>query len=331
MADLQEAYKVAAYLDLKVKSLEDVVSELSNGEDVEVVFKGHDEDLEKLEPRVLEKAAGASASKFSKCGYCGRPAAKSCDHCPNVKYCNEKCEAEDRRSRGGVRERSDRDTPLLSSHSVGGGAQKPKFVWLESDQPCSLRSITNDDSFLTRVSLVGGSGGEGRPDHSICVWFRDGMLMDDVSKPNKVLHNLTKGKIQKYWRGPLVLVGLEDEAAPICKTERDDEAGDDGTTGLRMFWLDLGIAKIGTVVRDATGGRPETDEVVDNSTKGKENATESRGSDGDEDEEEDEKYVDLYPGDLGPAVRALAAMAEQEYPGVVQMQMMWGEGVINDD
>ncbi|KAK3630216.1 hypothetical protein LTR22_021594 [Elasticomyces elasticus] len=55
MADLQEAYKVAAYLDLKVKSLEDVVSERSNGEDVKVVFKGYDAALETLERSVRTK------------------------------------------------------------------------------------------------------------------------------------------------------------------------------------------------------------------------------------------------------------------------------------
>ncbi|KAK4955834.1 hypothetical protein LTR10_006773 [Elasticomyces elasticus] len=56
MADLHEAYKVAAYLDLKVKSLEDVVSELSNGEDVKVVFKGYDAALETLERSFLDAA-----------------------------------------------------------------------------------------------------------------------------------------------------------------------------------------------------------------------------------------------------------------------------------
>ncbi|KAK5744725.1 hypothetical protein LTR17_001801 [Elasticomyces elasticus] len=54
---LDEALKVADYLKQKLDSLEDIIDDLSNGQDVKAVFKGYSDDMESLEQAVLQSAA----------------------------------------------------------------------------------------------------------------------------------------------------------------------------------------------------------------------------------------------------------------------------------
>ncbi|KAK3661644.1 hypothetical protein LTR56_000132 [Elasticomyces elasticus] len=51
-----EAYKVADYLKQKLDSLEDIISDLNDGEDVKALFEGYSDDMETLEQVVLGKA-----------------------------------------------------------------------------------------------------------------------------------------------------------------------------------------------------------------------------------------------------------------------------------
>ncbi|KAK4892536.1 hypothetical protein LTR27_009000 [Elasticomyces elasticus] len=60
---LDEALKVADYLKQKLDSLEDIVSELSDGQDVKAVFKEYSNDMEQLEKIVLEQAARRISSR----------------------------------------------------------------------------------------------------------------------------------------------------------------------------------------------------------------------------------------------------------------------------
>ncbi|KAK3658964.1 hypothetical protein LTR56_001401 [Elasticomyces elasticus] len=53
---LDEALKVADYLKQKLDSLEDIIDDLSEGQDVKAVFKGYSDDMENLERTVLKKA-----------------------------------------------------------------------------------------------------------------------------------------------------------------------------------------------------------------------------------------------------------------------------------
>ncbi|KAK5695632.1 hypothetical protein LTR17_024512 [Elasticomyces elasticus] len=345
MADLQEAYKVAAYLDLKVKSLEDVVSELSNGEDVKVVFKGHDEDLENLEPIVLDKAARKqpsvnqrSESALNLCGYCGEVAEKDCGRCPNVKYCDEKCEAADKAVHAFVCDPEPTKTPrLYRAILLEEGALDPKFVWIESDLWDNGKSVMKDDETHNRLTLVDNlRSDDARFEHSICVWYRDSMHTDGISRLNNVVRNLTKGKIVKFWRGPLLLVGVKER---VMQENPQDLQGEAAMAGPDVSWMDIGGMRIGSFdMREyfksmATDVETQVDaadhETADEAEEGEEQIPVVE--DHEEEEDEEDTSFDLHPRDLGAAVREMVKVARERIPSLLRLQQAWGESVINDD
>ncbi|KAK5712347.1 hypothetical protein LTR15_011927 [Elasticomyces elasticus] len=60
---LDQAYKVADYLKQKLNSLECIIGDLSDGQDVKALFGGYSDDMERSEQIVLEEAARRKSNK----------------------------------------------------------------------------------------------------------------------------------------------------------------------------------------------------------------------------------------------------------------------------
>ncbi|KAK3651133.1 translational activator for mitochondrial COX1 [Elasticomyces elasticus] len=81
--------------------------------------------------------------------------------------------------------------------------------------------------YFDTAALVGGvRGGDEHLDHSINVGYRDSLTTDGVSKPNRVLDTLGKGKVKEFWKGPLVIYGMAKSAErPTCVDLRACDLG----------------------------------------------------------------------------------------------------------
>ncbi|KAK4900220.1 hypothetical protein LTR27_002444 [Elasticomyces elasticus] len=254
MADLQEAYKVAAYLALERTDSTDQLS---------------------------DEAAPTP------CACCSKPATRDCGRCKNVKYCDNKCQKADwviHKYMCGP----DQDTRPTPTHRgailLPETSERLTLVWIdtctedfieqglnmmfteesqqvirstradpiESSDPfhSSLARQSGDglttfakingtypktagllgkgaDEVFDTAALVGGiRGGDEHIDHSINVCYRDSMRVDGVSKPNKVLEHLNKDKVNAFWRGPLVIFGMAKSAgSPTCVDLRACDLG----------------------------------------------------------------------------------------------------------
>ncbi|KAK5691520.1 hypothetical protein LTR97_011513 [Elasticomyces elasticus] len=60
---LDQTYKVADYLKQKLNSLECIIGDLSDGQDVKALFEGCSDDMERSEQIVLEEAARRKSNK----------------------------------------------------------------------------------------------------------------------------------------------------------------------------------------------------------------------------------------------------------------------------
>ncbi|KAK3651132.1 Tudor domain containing 1 [Elasticomyces elasticus] len=158
------------------------------------------------------------------CGGCGKAATKKCGRCKNVSYCDMACQRRDWKLHktfcdpdlfaGEVRPSPEHRRAILLPES----GERPKLVWFEAYPDPDFTEHMGEHDMYDVLPLVDHSLGDGEHlDKIINVIFRDQMFIDGKSKTNAVLETLTKGKVVKFWKGPLLIYGTTNEFdSPNC-------------------------------------------------------------------------------------------------------------------
>ncbi|KAK4900219.1 hypothetical protein LTR27_002443 [Elasticomyces elasticus] len=160
----------------------------------------------------------------NQCGSCGKAATKKCGRCKNVSYCDTACQKGDWKMHktlcdpnlfaSEVRPSPDHRRAILLPES----GEQPKLVWFEAYPDPDFAEHMGEDDVYDVLPLMDGSLGDGEHlDKIINVIFRDQMFIDGKSKANAVLETITKGKVVKFWKGPLLIYGTTNEFdSPNC-------------------------------------------------------------------------------------------------------------------
>ncbi|KAK5700796.1 hypothetical protein LTR97_005313 [Elasticomyces elasticus] len=183
----------------------------------------------------------------TQCGECGKAASMKFGACKIVKYCDTKCQRKDWSVHKticspelltvDVRPNADHRRAILLPET----GERPVLVWFDGSKPDFAQFLTT--SYTIREVVAAGIGDGEHLDHDITVAYRDNMLIDKMSKKNKLLERLTGGKIKEFWRGPLLLYGTPPpELATKTDYYRYDSSDEDDNECVDVHPCDLGIA-----------------------------------------------------------------------------------------